>query len=69
MTPEMAQDELAMRLAYEFLFDIIPLEYLENENQHWLEPHLRNNGHTHRMKMPWSKARSAQTEQQYLWLM
>ena len=55
MTPEMAQEELALRLVYEVVFDIISLRDVTDGS--WLNRRLRNFGHHKRMLHLWAKAR------------
>ena len=66
MTEEEAVDEIALRLAYEFIFDIIPKECFEKST--WMDSTLRDEGHHKRMcilikrcnnsfiKYPWIQA-------------
>lgn len=57
-------DELAMRLAYEVIFDIIPIKSLEDGT--WLDARYRDSGHTMRMRIVWSRARSQVSK--YPWI-
>ena len=64
MTPLQAQDELALRLVYEVIYDIIPFANLESG--YWMSRTLRDNGHTRRMRNLVRKARRSPSK--YPWL-
>lgn len=49
MSHDEVMDELALRLIYEVVFDIIPLKCLENAT--WMDPTLRDPGHHRRMQL------------------
>jgi hypothetical protein len=65
MTCDEAADELALRIVYEYIFDIIPsLEYLENEK--WLDSSLRDNGHHRRIVLLYKRSKNS-TKYKWLW--
>lgn len=51
-----AADEIAMRLAYEVLFDILPFKAVEDGS--WIAARHRDVGHTMRMRILSSRARA-----------
>lgn len=52
-----AYDELALRLLYEYVFDIVPIRSFNDKNQ-WFNPTLRDKGHHKRISLLMSKIRS-----------
>ena len=56
MTPDMAKEELASRLAYEVMFGIVTVEQVLTGK--WLSFRLRDKGHTERMRRLWTRASS-----------
>lgn len=64
MSPELAQRELAGRLAFEVIFGFVPAESVEAGA--WLDGRLRDRGHTERMWRLWFKA--SQRQLRYGWL-
>jgi hypothetical protein len=56
--------ELAARLAFEGLFDMIPVQAIENGR--WMDDRYRDAGHTLRMRILWRKAKGA--TDQYKWI-
>lgn len=65
MCPYQAQDELAMRLAFEVMFGFIRAEHLEEGA--WLGRSLRNEGHTKRMRFLYARSLAA-PKMAYAWL-
>lgn len=68
MTPEMALDELALRLNFEYVFHRMQATHLRDGT--WLHPNLRSEGHTVRMVNLWERAQQGNEEllRKYKWL-
>ena len=68
MTPEMALDELALRLNFEYVFHRMQATHLRDGT--WLHPNLRSEGHTVRMVNLWERAQQGNKEllRKYRWL-
>ena len=64
MTTCMAQDEIALRLIYEIIFNKVPIECVSNGT--WLSRDIRDDGHTQRMRRLWGKASKAPLK--YPWI-
>jgi hypothetical protein len=56
--------EIAARLAFEGLFDMIPVQAIENGS--WMDNRYRDAGHTMRMRILWRKAKGASDK--YKWI-
>lgn len=57
-------EELAARLAFEVLFDIVPVKAVENGT--WMDARYRDNGHTGRVHHLWRTCKGTATS--YKWI-
>lgn len=58
-------DELAQRLAYEVIFDMIPISAIEDGS--WLDSRFRDSGHTTRMRIIWHRS-GGSASKHYPWI-
>ena len=69
LTSGTAHNEIALRLVYEYVFDIITIDDIEKGR--WLHPSLRDEGHHKRMQVLYRKARRTmleKTQSSYDWI-